>query len=160
MKKALKVSLVLSLFLVSFLAVTFQPTNASSNAASLSCPGEVRIGNVLSCKATGLTVGTNYIVIGVHSDGNVSSVKTAVSSTEYFRLTFTSADSDGIVPVIIDTATAAGAQSGTDDDTALVNLINPANDIPSSFFQNLLSAVLIIGIFGLLMSAFIIYKRR
>ena len=134
---------------------------ASVNAVGLSCPTEVRIGNLLSCKATGLTVGTNYIAIAVHSDGNISKVLSATSSVEYFRFTFTTADADGLIPIELDTANATGVDSDTTtyDAASLVNLINPAEDIPSSFFQNLLAPVLIIGIFVLLMAAFFIKRK-
>jgi hypothetical protein len=151
-----KIFLIFAMFTLLFVGVANRP---ASGAVALTCPAEVRIGNLLSCKATGLTVGSNYIGVAIHSDGNVSSVKTAASTTEYFRFTMTTADSDGIVAVIIDTATDAGVADGTDDDTALVNLRDPGSDIPSAFFQNLLAPVLIIGIFVLLMSAFFIKRR-
>lgn len=151
-----KIFLIFTMFTLLFVGIANQPVHG---AAALTCPSEVRIGNLLSCKATGLTVGTNYIAIAQHSDGNVTSVKTATSSTEYFRFTMTTADSDGIVAIALDTATDAGVAEGTDDDVALVNLVNPGSDIPSAFFQNLLAPILIIGIFVLLMSAFFIKKR-
>jgi len=144
---------------VLFISAPSFASEQTVQAAAISCPSEVRIGNVLSCKLTGLTIGNSYKVDAIHSDGNVSAVLTASSGTEYVRLTMTTADSDGLVPVALHLVFTNLTYSTTLD-TALVNLINPGSDIPSSFFQNLLSAVLIIGIFGLLMTAFIIYKRR
>lgn len=155
MKTNNKMFLIFVMFALLFVGVASQPVSA---AASITCPAEVRIGNLLSCKVTGLTVGTNYRADAQHSDANVSSVVTAASTTEYFRFTMTTADANGIVPVAVSVATAAGA-AGTTVDTALVNLIDPGTDIPSAFFQNLLAPILIIGIFVLLMSAFFIKKR-
>ena len=149
------------MFALVMLGLTASPrVQASLNTASITCPGEVRIGVMFSCKVTGLTVGTNYIVTAQHSDGNVSVVKTAGSSTEYFRFTLNTEDSDNLVPISVGQATDAGALSGADIDTALVTLINPSSDIPSTFFQNMLSPVLIIGIFVMLMGAFFIHRRR
>ena len=157
MLKASKAFMVFAMFAMLFVGMTntIQPASAT---ASITCPSEVRIGNLLSCKVTGLTVGTNYWADAQHSDGNFSTVISASSTTEYFRFTMTTADSDGIVPVAVGLATSTPS-AGTTVDTALVNLINPGSDIPSAFFQNLLAPVLIIGIFVLLMSAFFIKRR-
>lgn len=156
MQKKLKILLLVSLLGIGVFGMAVQPALA---AEAITAPSEVRIGNLLSVKLTGLTVGTNYIVDAVHSDANVSKVLTASSTTEYVRFTFSTADSDGLVPIHLAEATAAGVLTGATLDSALVNLINPGSDIPSSFFQNLLAPVLIIGIFVLLMSAFFIKKR-
>ena len=158
--KTRKTLFVLAVFAFLFVGMAGQQTQGAVNTAAITCPSEVRIGNLLSCKVTGLTVGSNYIAVAQHSGGNVSSVKTAASTTEYFRFILTTADSDGIVPVSVADATTAGAQTGADTDTALVNLIAPSSDIPSAFFQDLLAPILIIGIFVLLMGAFFIYRQR
>jgi hypothetical protein len=155
MLKASKAFMIFAVFAMLFVGMTNQP---ATGAASITCPAEVRIGNLLSCKITGLTVGTNYWLDAQHSDANVSTVITAASTTEYARFTMTTADSNGIVPVSVSVATSTPS-AGTTVDTALVNLINPGSDIPSAFFQNLLAPVLIIGIFVLLMSAFFIKRR-
>ncbi len=148
------------LFVIAIFAVMFLGFSQQGKAAvAITCPNEVRIGIVISCELTGLTVGDNYIVTAVHSGGNQSVVLTAATTTEYARLTMTTADSDGLVPIGVGSATDAGALTGGTTDTALVNLINPSSDIPSAFFQNILASVLIIGIFMLLMSAFFVKRR-
>lgn len=156
MQKKLKIFLLVSLLGIGLLGLAIQPVLATE---SVTAPSEVRIGNMISVKLNGLTVGSNYIVTAAHSDGNVSKVLTASASTEYIRFVFATADSDGLVPIHIGAATVTGVLTGPTIDTALVNLINPGEDIPSSFFQNLLAPVLIIGIFVLLMGAFFIHKR-
>jgi len=144
---------------LSFLAFMPQATNASTNAVALSCPNDVRIGQRVSCTATGLTVGTSYLAVALHSSGNYTYLVTAASSTEYFVFTFTSADSDGIVQIGLGTTTDYSTTASYTT-SAVINLQSPAVDLPTAFFQALLSPVMILGIFVILVGAFFIVKKK
>lgn len=136
-----------------------QASNNSVNAVALTCPNEVRVGQLLSCTASGLTIGSSYLGVAIHSSGNYTYLVTASSSTEYLKFTFTTTDSDNIVPIHIGTTTDyATVPSYTA--TSVVNLLSPATDLPTAFFQALLSPVMILGIFVILVGAFFVYKRR
>ena len=134
--------------------------NASMNAAGLELASSSgTVGFELSIKGTGLTSGGNYIVIAEHSDGNLTSVSTAVGSVAYFKIKFTAADSDNIVPITLDTYNlTSGAAHGTDDASALFTL--SAASIPGQeFFTGIIGSLLVIGIVVGLAGIFVLKRR-
>ena len=60
MKKQVVLGIVfLAMFGLMFVGMVPQRAEAKVNAVALSCPNDVRIGQLVSCTATGLTVGTS-----------------------------------------------------------------------------------------------------
>jgi len=142
----------LTLFLVAFFGA---PVQGAINAVGIEAPAEVIVGIEFQVKLTGLTVGSNYRVDAAHSDGNISRVISATSSTEYVGLIFKTEDADGIVPIHIGSADSAGALSGATTATALVQVKSPSDSLDSSFFLLVLTPLLIIGIVFAIVKRFI-----
>ena len=143
------------LFLFSFMGGT-QGKGAVQTADIELSSTTATVGFSLSVYCSGLTDGTVYAVVAVHSAGNVTAVTSGSGTSDYVSLLFTSADSDGIVPVIISEATAAYA-GGSDIATVLLTLKAPS--IPGSqFFTGIIGPLVIVAVVVGLAGIFA-YKR-
>ena len=153
--KSMKLVLAFSIMLMMFPLMG----NASMNAVGLELASSSgTVGFELSIKGTGLTSGGNYIVTAVHSDGNLTSVSTAVGSVAYFKIKFIAEDSDTVVPIHLADATSAGVATGGDDATVLFTL--DAASIPGQqFFTAIIGSLLVIGIVVGLAGIFIVKRR-
>ena len=98
--------LIMPLFFLGLMFLSSTPVQA---APTLSGVSSARVGVIWTFTADGLTSGSIYYVEAAHSGGNLSVVLTATGSSETEEFIFESEDSDGVVPIQIYSATAAGA---------------------------------------------------
>jgi len=158
--KKMKASVFLALMFAGlFLALAPTESKASVNAVALELSSTSgTVGFPVSVHATGLTDGTVYLVVAVTSGGNVTAVTSGSGTEDYVSLLFTSADSDGVVPIHIGTTTD---YTSTASYTATVIYTLNSPSIPGSqFFTGIIGPLVIIAVVTGLAGIFAFKKFR
>jgi len=158
--KKTKATFFLTIMLVGmFFALAPNQAQAKTNAVGLELSSTSgTVGFPVSVHCTGLTDGTVYLVVAVTSGGNVTAVTSGSGTEDYVTLLFTSADSDGVVPIHIGTTTD---YTSTAAYTATVIYTLNAPSIPGSqFFTGIIGPLVIIAVVVGLAGIFAFKKFR